>query len=329
MVVDVTAARHNNLQSRIDLILGVGAGQNGYGQAINSYQVSNIPSANNSIATADAMNQIYLDMVRARIHQIGTSPTQIAELIANLNTIAETESNFISDSGITTTDPNGTKKGMADYESLMGIIEVDKLLIHPSQASLEFGISSSRSSAWNGLIYHEVTLTFAGYVTLDNEGSPTSITGETHRRAFFNTGGEIRLAASNSSPSGDKGLDWQQLLAAMGTIRFRANNTIATGDGSGSSIGNYQLTTVYQTIYQKIGGGTFSGVYAGNIYTIKARAPNSSSIMFRIEFNDIVNDGNVDNNVDGLLTSTLQHYRASGIYVNVPQPSYSNTVTLS
>ena len=40
-MAEITAARINNLQSRIELILGNGAGQNGYGQSLSSDQVSN------------------------------------------------------------------------------------------------------------------------------------------------------------------------------------------------------------------------------------------------------------------------------------------------
>jgi len=75
-------------------------------------------------------------------------------------------------------------------------------------------------------------------------------------------------------------------------------------------------------IYQKIGSGTYSAIYAGNIYTIKARLDGNTRIVFRIEFNDVVVDNNVDNNVDGRLESTVRHYRATGDYVEVAAPSY-------
>ena len=47
-MADITAARLNNLQSRIALILGTGSGTNGYGQTVVSSQV------NNSSDTVDA-----------------------------------------------------------------------------------------------------------------------------------------------------------------------------------------------------------------------------------------------------------------------------------
>ncbi len=48
-------------------------------------------------------------------------------------------------------------------------------------------------------------------------------------------------------------------------------------------VGNYDLTSAYQNIYQKIGSGTYSAVYAGNIYTVKARSDIPTRIIFRIE----------------------------------------------
>ena len=40
-MADITAARINNLQSSISLVLGNGSGQNGYGQPVTSIPVNN------------------------------------------------------------------------------------------------------------------------------------------------------------------------------------------------------------------------------------------------------------------------------------------------
>lgn len=309
-MADISAARLNNLQSRLELILGNGAGQNGYGQTLNSYPVSNLIGV---IAAAD-INSIYADMVRARVHQIGTQPTEIAQLVSNLNIIGEESSYQLGDDGVTVTDPSGNLKGILDYERLMSQIELDKFLVHSSQASIEAGISSSRTAEWNGIIYHEVTVNF---------------NNADHRRHFFNTGSNIRFNGSNSGAIGDKGKDWNMLLIEIGSVSFGHATTYPTGSGIGSAIGNFGLTDAYQTIFTKVGSGTYSGVYAGNIYTIKARAPNSSSIQFKIELNDVVTDPAVDNNVEGRLISNIQHTRADSASVSVPAPTYTNTVALS
>lgn len=316
-MADITAARINNLQSRIELILGVGSGQNGYGQTLTSSQVSSDPANNSSIITAEDLNAIYADILKARVHQVGPTDGGIAEVIQNLNVAAEETSFFVNDSGVTSTDPDGSKKGILDFERLMAQVEADKTLVHPTQATLEPAINSVRISSWNGLIYHEVAVTFSS---------------ENHRRFFFNTGGEIRFTANNSGAGSPKGLDWAALCQQVGTIKFRANGTYqkigTSADTLVSSTGNYNLTSSYQQVYQKIGSGTYSGVYAGNLYTIKVRSDINNRIIFRIEFNDVVFDNNIDNNVDGRLESIVQHYRATNNVI-VPAPTYFNNHELA
>ena len=307
-MADITASRINNLQSSIALILGTGSGQTGYGQTVTSVPVNNT----GDIVEAADMNAIYADILKARVHQVGAGDIGISQVIQNLNIVAENTSNFISDSGVVTTDPDGFKKGIEDFENLMSTVIADKAIIDATQADLEPGITSVRSSTWNGLIYHEIQVTFSSADA---------------KRFFFNAGGEIRLSANNTSASTPKGLDWNQLCSQVGTIKFGAENTVSTS-GGGSSIGNYDLTGAFQNIYQKIGSGTYSAIYAGNIYTVKARSDIDTRIIFRIEFNDIVFDNNVDNNVDGRLESVIQHYRANGEVVTLA-PSYFNSNELA
>jgi len=306
-MADITAARINNLQSSIALILGTGAGQNGYGQSVTSAPVSNA-----DVVEAADMNAIYADILAARVHQVGVGDIGIAQVVQNLNTVAEATSSFVNNLGVTTSDPDGLKKGIIDFETLMSQVQIDKAVLHPSQAALEPGILSARTSNWNGLLFHEVTVTFAS---------------EDARRFFFNTGSELRISASNTSASTPKGLDWNQLCSQAGTIKFSAESTVSS-TGGGTQVGNYDLTSAYQNIYQKIGSGTYSAVYAGNIYTVKARSDIPTRIIFRIEFNDVVFDNNIDNNVDGRLESTLQHYRANGD-VTIVAPTYYNTASLA
>ena len=307
-MADITASRINNLQSSIALILGTGSGQSGYGQTVTSVPVNNT----GDIVEAADMNAIYADILKARVHQVGLGDIGIAEVIQNLNIVAEDTSNFISDAGVTSIDPDGFKKGIEDFESLINNVIADKALIDPTQAALEPGITSVRSSSWNGLVYHEVEVTFSS---------------ANARRFFFNAGGEIRISANNTGATTPKGLDWSQVCSQVGTIKFSSETTVSTSGGS-TSIGNYDLTSAFQNIYQKIGGGTYSAVYAGNIYTVKARSDIDTRIIFRIEFNDVVFDNNIDNNVDGRLESVVQHYRANGEVVTVA-PSYYNSQELA
>ena len=310
-MADITAARLNNLQSRIALILGTGSGTSGYGQTVVSSQVNNT----SDIIDADDINNIYTDMVKARIHQVGPGETGIRQVLENLNLIAEDTSNQINDAGTLSPDAEGTLKGIADFETLMTQIEADKLLLHASQSALEPKITSTRSSTWNGLIYHQFTATF---------------TSEDERRHFFNAGGEIRISANNSGATTPKGLDWAALCNEIGVVKFASTITNATGTGQGYAVGNNTLTSTYQTCFLKTGSGSYSGVYAGNLFTVKVRIANPQVIDFRIEFNDVVTDNQVDNNVDGALTSTVQQLRAVGANsITSVSPTYFTSTQLS
>ena len=313
-----TAARINLLQARLSQILGRGAGQSGYGQGISgygpslaSYQVSNLSESNSNTISAIDMNSLYADMLRARVHQVGTEPTEIAELIAELNTIAETTSSFVDDSGTFTIDPEGSKKGISDYENLMDDIELDKFQIHPDQAIMETVLVSSRSNPWNGIIFHEFTVSF---------------NDEDHRRHFFNSGGEIRIQSAITGAQSDKGKDWADFMNNVGIVRMNYNSTTSTKESGGSPIGNYDLTGSYQVIYENSSQGAVNQIYFGNRYRIYARFIDTNEIQFKVEYNDISTGNVVDVAVDGILENSVVLYKADSIYVSVPNPNFVTNI---
>ena len=68
------------------------------------------------------------------------------------------------------------------------------------------------------------------------------------------------------------------MLSNSGTVSFGHNYTSSDNSGTGSSIGNYQLTNSEQQLYRKSG----SGVYADNNYYVRGRNISSTVIEFRI-----------------------------------------------
>ncbi len=328
-MTEIKAERINLLFERMNLILGNGSGQNGYGQGqgagygpeIASYPVSNNPAGNASVLVSAAdINALFADMLRCRIHQVGTAPTEIAEIVKDLNVVGLNSSFFIDDQGSVTTDPDGERKGIVDYENLMTQIEADKVLAHPSQMSLETTpiTNTTRSTAWNGVIRHEFTVSFRN---------------SDHRRHFFNTGGEIRISASLSyTGTEEKTKDWQILLNNVGTIRFAFNSTTSTAGGVAvASIGNYSLTNSYQRMYTK---ERTAGIYNDNEYFVDVRQVDESQIRFRVSFadNDIgsLPPPRVDEDVKGNLVSNVRIFRASSTTsVRVPEPTFFNNIALA
>lgn len=309
---EITAAQYNGLQSRVATVLGTGSGTDGYGQSLNSNQVTV-----GKVIEATDFDNLRSDINRCKQHQ--------ANADANIGNIEVGQLLGANASGTALGSLTQTNEGFNDYEVAIADIESNKFAI--AESSVEAKTSSTRSTAWNGTITHTFTVTF---------------TSADQRRFFFNSGGEIRFSASQSGGGSAKDLDWRALLVAMGTIKFGYTATTATGSGTASSIGNYDLTGTYQTIFTKTG----SGNYVENDYNIQARADSSTILRFKVELRDddegdqqlpgsnpgadgvIIPGPPVDEDVSGTVTSTIQQLRATGSNVSVASPAYSNVTNL-
>lgn len=292
----ITAARFNLLQGKIQTVLGDGTGDSGYGQTLQSTQINA-----GDIIDADLMDALRADLAQIRIHQTGAIPSEIGD-INQEEIIGEDESE------------GDVTKGFADYEALADQATLDRLTFANTQVDVFSGIQAQRTTQWNGTLEHEFTVTFSS---------------ANARRHFFNSGGQIRMSATLSGYSGSKSQDWFDMFAAMGTILFQHGSTTGTGgSGTGSSIGNYQLTNTYQTVFQKFG----SGIYAENYYSVQAKADSVNVISFLITFADLdPTASDIDNPsypptdefVNGILTSLVQHQRTINA-VTLTAPSFTN-----
>lgn len=284
----ITASDYNVIQSKIGNVLGNGVGQSGYGQLLNSSQVPIEKTIN-----SNDVEVLKLDAVKAYAHQTGSLP-----VLPTVNV--------------------GDEIPYSAYQTFSTIadsIYTNKSLIDvATQASAENKISSSRSTIWGGVstvqkLTHEITVTFA---SVDS------------RRHFFNAGGEIRFAAAIINGTGAKTAAWVSMLSSIATVKFSYNATTAAS-GTGSSIGNFNLTSSYQTVFIKYGTST----YSDNYLSIKAKGDQSNNIVtFMIEFYDGIANF-YDEAVNGTLTSSVSQLRPTGIYVSVPTPTYANLITIS
>ena len=199
----ITAARHNNLQSRVATIMGTGSGDDGYGQSLNSAQVAAAETV-----TATHMALLFDDISAGRKHQTNTAPSEIA-LIVTTDVIED--SNTVN------------KKGVAQFESLTTTLENEKFLIDVNQGTAEAAIQGQFTTSWNGQLDHIVNVTF---------------TDSNHARHYFNAGGEIRFSANLASfPAEAKSINWATILSNMQTIKFNYTETGTDGSGTGSNLG--------------------------------------------------------------------------------------------
>lgn len=303
----ITVARYNDLQERITAILGTsqsGTPQSGYGQSLESavhYPVSSTVD----LITAQQYEDLYIDLVRARVHQIGAASFTVDP--------------FVLGSGNNGTGADKVELTYTtDLESLMTTIEQNKFDIDSTQFDLELfdpngdGITDQRTASWNSSITHTFRVQFSSTA---------------NRRHFFNAGGEIRLEADLISASGNKALDWADLLSSAGVIIFDYTQTTASA-GTTSVIGNYDLTASEQLIFRKNSNAiNSSGAYSSNFLEVYARNINDSTIEFRMLFSDSAGDNVVDDSVNGTVRTFIRSATPFGT-VNINSTTY-DTVKLS
>jgi len=296
----ITATRYNNLQSRINVIMGVGSGNSGYGQTLVSAQVTQ----GSNVDLTRVLN-LRTDMLKARQHQTGGN---------------EGPSPGTGAFPLVTTADQITDAFAANLESQMTTIETNKLalgLVAGNFTDVTDALTSQRTASWNGLLTHNLTVAFGS----DNNA-----------RYFFNSGGDIRFRVTLTGGTSDTGVnqiytDWLNMFTTMGTIIMNHNSTSRTGTaGTAQAIGFYGLTGTNQEIFRRVG----SGNYATNTYIINARKDTSGNVFFNIQFND--NKGgnpNFDEAVTGTLTSRVDHRRATGSNVSVAAPTLTTTTAIT
>lgn len=300
MPLVIESTRYNNLVQRLVAILGnstISLPTEGYGQTVTVDPFGVVGSRNQTDLTNvdkiddEQFKKLYIDLVRCRVHQIGAGTFSIDPFVVGDFTANQSSTDKVQESYI------------QSLETLMTQIETDKFEIDvATQADIVALTSSSRpeslQGSWNGTLSHIITV---GFVSAED------------RRHFFNSGGEIRFSADiEYTGSQDKTLKWQQDLAAMGAVTFKADSTFSnTGEGTASSIGNYQLTASYQLVYRNTG----INPYSGSAYEIYALQNSSTEIQFRIYFADTDPEtgDRIDENVFGDLTSTVEYVKANGI----------------
>ena len=353
MPTTVLASRYNTLRNNVNLVLGdsiAASPSYGYGQAFSTNSVVGSRAAND-LDNADKISaqdyeDLYIDLIRSRSHQIGASvaidefvigdydvntgiadnyllewiasytytngvvvyyntyayecieehtstsvfdPSKWSIISFNLNdTVHYNNSLYRCIQSYTSTGSFDLTKWnlvvdkieeayMLGLESLAANIIADRLTADPANLTINSVPSTSSirpsTTTWSTQISHIFRITF---------------TTELERRHFFNTGGEIRVSASvDYTGSQAKTVDWQTILNAMGSTSFKAEQTVNNAAvGTGSSIGNYDLTSSYQLIYSRTGGS----VYARNRYNVYAReyatGDSTSAIQFKIDFID-------------------------------------------
>lgn len=281
-------------QSKVAALIGVGYGSRGYGQT-----TAVLPSvAQTAVVTANNWNTLRTIMITLNTH-------------TGSNLILQPQ--VVPDELITAQDGSSSRK---DIPALILTLDGNRFNAALSEMSLTTVLTSQRTSTWSTTLTHEF---YANFATEDNA------------RYFFNSGGEVRLAASRTGGTASSlNTAITTMLTDMGTIRFRATDTTYTGSGGFSgAIGYFDLTDAYQQCFTHLGP---AGTYSNISYTVQARRENyvglnggnGNQVRFRAIFNI---SSYVGVTASGTLVSSISSYRSVGV-VSVTAPSYATTTNI-
>jgi len=289
----IEAVDYNTIRNKVIAIMGAGSGQSGYGQTILSSSVA----IGNTVTKAQ-WDALRWDIVNARIHQDGITPSVIQAV-----------------SGQPIRYGAGHPNNQYDLQA--DTLTSNKWLIGTGQFVIDAGTSAIRSSSWLSNVSAICTVTFG---TADQA------------RWFFNSGGKIRVTSSRSGGTGSpQNNSWTNLLDSAGTTELSGNSggldfyELTTADqvlrsvpGSGAYAGNVYTVSARCNVANNV-GGTANIVYLTVTFTDSYVYTGSGGTTFP----DLV-DGNLTVSVDELRASGNLLPAGTGPFT-LARPSYSIT----
>jgi len=199
----------------------------------------------------------------------------------------------------------------------------------------EGAVNSDSTGTWTASAIQEVTVTFDS---------------ADEARYYFNGGGYIQIDPQMVSYTSDaKARSWDALTQMCGTIRLEAQGTAVSGSSNSitvteahtssqttlaTTIGYYDMTTSYQTIFQRDLTTSGSPYISGGANNVKIEAKSNGTqgsnsdagtiVTFKISFLDASTDEtsydkadyNVEDEMDGTVRNTFNRVPPSTTYLS-------------
>jgi len=169
-------------------------------------------------------------------------------------------------------------------------------------------VNQTRTTSWSAEVSTIFTVTFADH---------------DHARAFFNAGGQVRIASARTGGSATtQNTSWSTILSGAGTLIFDTTDYFA-------------LTTTYATFANFTGAGAYHSndwdidVKSNTITDGTGRGGKGNIITFRLTYDDNhIGYGGPDL-VDGTLTTSITMRNVDGTPLTITAPTFNTTNLLS
>lgn len=260
----ISQSEYNAIRNKLVGILSTGSANSGWGQPV----VSSAVGISNKVTVNEWANLGY-DITNAYRHITGSSPTLAA--VAEGATVKYNA----------TFTPATTDSPVTQYDTWANYIIANQYTVAGTQSYTTN--KGTGSTTWPGLYGSSWSTSIKCTVTV-------SFSNATQARYFFNSGGEIRLLASQTGGSGiPQNTSWRSLLSSAGSRSFGAvipASLVDPNDGQNF----YRCSNSYAVWYST----SASSPYSSNTYKISARTPDvvdnstgtASTLQFLVEWVD-------------------------------------------
>lgn len=250
----IKADDYNIMQQKVSNVLGIGSGQSGWGQPVQS-----TPVTTSNAVTINEFNNLRYDIINSYVHLYNATPS--------VNSLFEGEKVRF----------NASNQPVSYWETLANDIVAKKnqLAVAGQRRTVNHGTASQTWPGtlgvnWSDGLYCIVTVEF--------------LSGEDARK-FFNSGSSIDFTSSRTSGAGtNQNASWTSLLSTAGTQQF-GGNTPGTGTSPSDGTNFFKLQSTFGTPWFAFYA---SSPYALNFYRCSARCPdqpnNTSGTASKIEF---------------------------------------------
>jgi hypothetical protein len=307
MSQEIQDSDYNAIRKKIVAVMGPGGfnpandlpdAKFGYGQDIVSSDVER-----GQLITAAQWNALRFDILNARIHQTGATPT--------INP-ASTGQTVKIDEG-----------PLVDFNNQANIAAANKFDIGIGQFVIDSGTSVSRTTSWKVSVSTTLTVTFG---SVD------------YARWFFNSGSRLRIYATRSGGAAtSQNTEWTNLLNAVGVFEFGAD----TSPVGFYSLTNTNQICRTQAATSPYSANRYTINARSNVANNSNGG--ATQVIFTISWVDGYIDRDVlagrpgtfnppDDVVDGTLEVTIEEQRASGVLLPsgtspfiIVSPTYSAT----
>jgi len=293
---DIEAADYNGFRNTTIAVYGVGTADRGYGQTTIPLPV--VLGGHVEVPKSIEWTRLRSALVVLSNHQ-GTSLT-----LPSAGALAAGQ------------EIKAHPPAAGNFPTSVTSVDTNRLVVGGSSTTIFSDVlNSTRATAWQTILNMEFTVAFASADAA---------------RYFFNSGGQIRIhGARSGGASNPQNTEWTNFLTDIGSILFGAHATSYTGTKpTGSSIGYYELTTSYQTVYSAVDPESEPYYTANDVFVqVKSNGPqgansdNGSLLTFKVVLqNDYYP---YPDSIDGNLTVTVDERRATTYLTGITGGTYT------